>query len=73
MSKVIATAPGYDGVLRAVGDVFDAPKGKDGKEITKSNWFKPAGKVVADKPSDGTGNEDGGKKDEGGKKEPALT
>lgn len=37
--KVIAKAPGYDGVaLRNIGDVFDAPVGKDGKPL-KSTWY----------------------------------
>lgn len=40
--KVIATAVGYDNVaLRQPGEIFDCPKGKDGKEIVTSGWYKP--------------------------------
>ncbi len=58
-TQVRAIAPGYDGNLRAIGDVFDCPKGKDpksGKMVeVEALWYVPVGKDMP-KDSDGDGD-----------------
>lgn len=57
MSKVIATADGYDNVqLRKKGDVFECPKNGKGEEIVKASWYQPhksKAKAVEEPSNDG--------------------
>lgn len=64
MSKVIATTSGYDGQLRAKGEVFDCPKDASGKEITKASWYRlhsDSGKASKAKPPEKSEVADEGK------------
>ncbi|MDF3019311.1 MAG: hypothetical protein K0Q92_614 [Steroidobacteraceae bacterium] len=45
--EVIATAKGYFGAVREVGQKFDVPKGTEG------SWFHPTGAEEADEPKQG--------------------
>lgn len=45
MMRVVATAKGYLGSLREVGDEFDVPKGMT------ASWFIPAGTEAEMKPA----------------------